>query len=325
MDRFGRVHDYLRISLIEKCNLRCTYCMPEQGIPLSPKSHLMTSDEVFALAKTFVDLGVKKIRFTGGEPLLRKDFDEILRKVAELPVELAITTNGILLDRYYDLLLELNVRSINVSLDTLDSKKFEEITRRNQFDRVMKNIELFNNEHFDLKVNAVLMRGFNESELVDFVEMTQHSSIAVRFIEFMPFGGNKWEEEKTVTLADILGVMNTFYGEEKVVSHAHLPNETSKIFHIEGYQGTFGVISSVTSPFCGDCNRMRLTADGKMKNCLFGQDEKNLLSALREGQDIESLIRSSVHEKHEKHGGLSLDNENADSLDKNRSMILIGG
>jgi GTP cyclohydrolase subunit MoaA len=170
-DTFGRDHSYLRISLTERCNLRCTYCMPEEGVPLSPKSHIMTYDEIYTIAKTFVAHGVTKIRLTGGEPLIRKDISVILEKLAMLPVELAITTNGVIVDRYIDILKKCNINNINVSLDSLKNERFKDITRRNYFDRVYRNIMLLIENGFNVKVNTVLMKGFNEDEIIDFVDL----------------------------------------------------------------------------------------------------------------------------------------------------------
>jgi len=172
-DSFGRKHSYLRISLTELCNLRCTYCMPEEGIQLSPKSHIMTYDEVFEIASVFVKHGVTKIRLTGGEPLIRRDVHLILKKLAELPVELAITSNAVIIDRFINLFKECRIKNINVSLDSLDSDKFKIITRRNNFQKVYDNILLLVNEGFNVKLNVVLMNGFNDDEIIDFIKLTK--------------------------------------------------------------------------------------------------------------------------------------------------------
>jgi len=198
-DSFGRKHTYLRISLTERCNLRCTYCMPEEGVPLLPKEHLMTADEIFEISKLFVEAGVNKIRFTGGEPLLRKDFPQILENLATLPISMSITTNGITIDRYIDLLKKHNVNTINLSLDTLDADKFKKITFRDYFQRVYDNIFKLIDEGFHVKINVVLMKGVNDNEIVDFINFTKQHLVTVRFIEFMPFDGNEWKREKTVS------------------------------------------------------------------------------------------------------------------------------
>ena len=282
-DSFGRQHTYLRISLTELCNLRCTYCMPAEGIQLSPRSHIMTYDEVFTIAKTFVNHGVTKIRLTGGEPLVRRDADVILKRLATLPVELSITSNAVIIDRFIDVLKECNIKNINVSLDSLDAEKFKEITRRNDFEKVYKNIMLLIDEGFNVKLNAVLINGFNDNEIIDFIEFTKALPISVRFIEFMPFDGNKWDKAKMVSYAQVMEYVNSNYDESKVIRMQDAPNDTSKNYKIEGYKGSFAIISSVTNPFCDSCNRIRLTANGRLKNCLFSSSESDLLTPLREG------------------------------------------
>ncbi|MBI4946407.1 MAG: GTP 3',8-cyclase MoaA [Bacteroidetes bacterium] len=322
VDQFGRVHDYLRISLTERCNLRCFYCMPEEGIALRPKAEFMNTDEVIRMAETFVSLGVKKIRITGGEPLVRSDAKQILEKLSKLPVELAITTNGILIDKFFYTIKTSGIRSINVSLDSLDKEKFNSITRRNDFDKVISNINLLLDENYHVKVNAVVIKGVNENEIVNFVQWTSDKNIHVRFIEFMPFDGNKWDFSKVVSMDAILSKVRERFG-EKVTRISDRKNDTSKNYSIAGFKGTFAIISSVTNPFCDTCNRLRLTADGKIKNCLFSDSETDLLSAMRRGEDIVPLIRKSVWNKKEKLGGIT-SFENLEKR-KNRAMISIGG
>ncbi|MFC4722061.1 GTP 3',8-cyclase MoaA [Geojedonia litorea] len=326
-DTFGREHSYLRISLTELCNLRCTYCMPAEGVQLSPKAHIMTFEEVYTIAKTFVEHGVTKIRLTGGEPLVRKDVDVILKKLATLPVELAISTNAVTVDRFIDTFKACGIKNINVSLDSLNPEKFNQITRRNDFKKVYENIHLLVQEDFKVKLNAVLMKNFNDNEIIDFIELTKELPISVRFIEFMPFDGNKWNKEKMVSYAEVMEIVNSAFDENTVIRIQDAPNDTSKNYKIEGYKGSFAVISSVTNPFCDSCNRLRLTANGRIKNCLFSSTESDLLTPLREGKDIEPIIQKAVQAKFKIRGGM-------DTLEKleepklhtqNRSMITIGG
>ena len=326
-DTYGRDHAYLRISLIERCNLRCSYCMPEEGVPLSPKSHLMTYEEIYEIAKIFVNHGVTKIRLTGGEPLIRKDIPVILEKLATLPVELSITTNAVIIDKFIDVLKEHGVKKINVSLDSLDREKFKHITRRDQFDIVYKNMLLLLEEGFNVKVNVVLMKDFNDNEIIDFIKLTKELPISVRFIEFMPFDGNKWNISKMVSYAEVLNYVNIAYQENQIIRLQDAPNDTSKNYKIAGYKGSFAIISSVTNPFCDSCNRLRLTANGQLKNCLFSSTESDLLTTLREGKSIEPAIQKAVQAKFKVRGGM-------DTLEKlqepklhtnNRSMITIGG
>ena len=326
-DHFGRQHTYLRISLTELCNLRCTYCMPAEGIQLSPKSHIMNFDEVYTIAKTFVNHGVTKIRLTGGEPFVRKDVDIILKKLATLPVDLAITSNAVIIDRFVPLLKECNIKNLNISLDSLIKEKFGQITRRNDFDKVMNNIHLLIKEGFNVKINAVLIKGFNDDEIIDFINFTKDLPINMRFIEFMPFDGNKWNKEKMVSLDEILNTVEHNYPKSKIVRLMDAPNDTSKNYKIEGYKGSFAIISSVTNPFCDSCNRLRLTANGRIKNCLFSASESDLLTAMRQGKDIKPIIKKAVQAKFKVRGGMDTQEKLAspDLHSKNRSMIAIGG
>lgn len=326
-DSYGRNHGYLRISLIEKCNLRCSYCMPKDGIPLSPKSHLMTDDEIYKIAKIFVANGVSKIRLTGGEPLIRKDFSTILERLSSLPVTLSITSNAIIIDRFIDVFKANHLLKINLSLDTLDPIKFKKITRRDQFEKVYKNLFLLIKEGFEVKVNVVLMNGFNDNEIIDFIELTKKLPISIRFIEFMPFDGNSWNVEKMVSYKAILERVQLSYQHNKIIRLQDAQNDTTKNYKIAGHLGSFGIISSVTNPFCDSCNRLRLTANGKLKNCLFSAGEADVLTALRSGTNIEPIIARAVKAKFKVRGGMdSLKKlQEPERHTKNRSMIAIGG
>ena len=327
VDTFRRKHTYLRISLTERCNLRCTYCMPEEGVQLSPKSHIMTYDEIYRIAKVFVNHGVTKIRLTGGEPLIRKDATVILKKLATLPVELAITSNAVSIDRFVDTFKACGIRNINVSLDTLNAEKFKNITRRDYFDRVYQNIQLLIKEGFRVKINVVLINGFNDDEIIDFIELTKDWPVSLRFIEFMPFDGNKWNMDKLVSYKEILLKLNTFYSEKNMERLQDAPNDTSKNYKIKEYKGNFAIISSVTNPFCDSCNRLRLTANGHLKNCLFSATESDLLTPLRSGNSIEPIVQKAVLGKFEIRGGMdTLEKLQQPQLhEQNRNMTTIGG
>ncbi|WP_341215966.1 GTP 3',8-cyclase MoaA [uncultured Wocania sp.] len=326
-DTHGRDHTYLRISLIERCNLRCSYCMPEEGVLLSPKNHLMTYEEIYEIAKTFVKHGVTKIRLTGGEPLIRKDIPIILEKLATLPVELSITSNAVIIDKFIDILKVNGVKNINVSLDSLNEEKFKHITRRNEFKKVYNNILLLIKEGFNVKVNAVLMKGFNDNEIIDFIKFTKNLPISVRFIEFMPFDGNKWDISKMVSYKEVMNQVNASFSEEEIERIQDAPNDTSKNYKIKAYKGSFAIISSVTNPFCDSCNRLRLTANGQLKNCLFSSGESDLLTSLRAGKPIEPIIQKAVQAKLKVRGGMNtLEKLQEPKLhNNNRSMITIGG
>ena len=324
IDSHNRVHDYLRISLTDNCNLRCFYCMPEEEYTFTPASQLMQIDEIETLAKIFVSLGVNKIRLTGGEPLVRKDAAEIITTLSKLPVKLTITTNGSRLHEFADTLEQAGVRSLNISLDTLQPEKFQLITRRNQFEKIYDNIQLLLKKDFHVKVNVVVMKGLNDNEINDFVEWTKHQPVHVRFIEFMPFSGNWWTSNKVFPMQQMLDVIKEKYEVVRLQDEKH---DTAKGYRVPGHLGTFAIISTMSSPFCSGCNRMRLTADGKMKNCLFSEKETDLLSALRNGADVIPLIHESVKAKAKELGGqFTADFQHLHAEDiHNRSMITIGG
>ena len=324
VDGFNRVHDYLRISLTDNCNLRCFYCMPEEEYEFTPASKLMQAEEIETIAKIFVANGVNKIRLTGGEPLVRKDAADIIRRLGALGVRLTLTTNGTRLHDFMDVIKAAGITSLNISLDTLDKDRFMLMTRRDQYDRVRSNIALAIREGLHVKVNVVAMKGLNDGEIVDFIRWTKDEPIHVRFIEFMPFSGNKWNSERVMTWQQILEVATNAFDVLPLEREKH---ETAKKYIIPGHLGTFAVISTMSAPFCSDCNRMRLTADGKMKNCLFSTTETDLLTPHRQGMDIVPLIYQSIRDKKKALGGqFTTEMEKIETSKlENRSMITIGG
>lgn len=323
-DNFNRAHDYLRISLTDNCNLRCFYCMPEEDYAFTPASRLMQAAEIETLAATFVSLGVKKIRLTGGEPLVRKDAATIIKALSKLPVQLTMTTNGTRIHEFIEVLKDAGMHTINISLDTLDADKFRLLTRRDLFRQVMDNIELLLLHGFHVKVNVVVMKDLNTNEVNDFIAWTKETPVHIRFIEFMPFSGNKWTSNKVLSMQEILEEISTKYTWQRL---ADGPNDTAKAFTIPGHAGTFAIISTMTAPFCGTCNRMRLTADGKLKNCLFSASETDLLGPLRNGEAVIPLIHQTIRSKAKELGGqLTTDFEHLEATAlQNRSMITIGG
>lgn len=327
LDDFGRFHNYLRISITEHCNLRCTYCMPEEGIALTPKARLMTAAEILTIARHFVDCGVTKIRVTGGEPLVRKDAREILLGLGELGVQLTLTTNGILVPDYLETFRRARIKGLNISIDSLNREKFNRITRRSYFETVLDNIELLLNEGFQVKLNVVLIKGFNDNEITDFVALTKDKKVQVRFIEFMPFLGNQWDRSKLVTYAELMETVRNSYRNHEIERLTDDPNDTAKHYRIKSHQGEFAIISSVSNPFCSTCNRIRLTADGKLKNCLFSNSETSLLEHLRAGNPILPLIQENLRAKKAVRAGMDNDFkiQDPDLFSQNRSMITIGG
>jgi GTP 3',8-cyclase len=300
-DRHARTHRSLRISIVDKCDLRCTYCMPEDQHFLK-REELMTRDEIATIARLFVErYGITKIRLTGGEPLLRPDAVDIVHDMSRLGVSLGLTTNAMSLDKHLDGLIDAGLKNINISLDTFDAERFKRIARRDGFEKVRANILAALQRGQRVKVNMVVMRGVNEDEILGFVEFTRDHPVHVRFIEFMPFAGNRWGRDRVYSYAEMLGHIGSVHSFEKLSDD---PHSTAKAYRVPGWPGTFAVISTVTEPFCGDCDRLRLTAEGKMRNCLFTREETDLLSALRRGQDIGPLIEANVLAKHAMLGGL---------------------
>lgn len=339
--------------------------MPEEGVELSPSSHLLTTPEIVYLSSIFVGQGVDKIRLTGGEPTVRKDIVSLMQQIGQLRrsglKELCLTTNGISLHRKLEPMVKAGLTAVNLSLDTLDPYQFTLMTRRNGHEAVMKSINRIlemnkKGAGIKLKINCVVMRGLNEREILPFVELGQDQNLEVRFIEYMPFDGNKWSEKKMMTYQEMLAIIQERYPDvHRVQDH---PNDTSKTFKVPGFLGRIGFITSMTENFCGSCNRLRITSDGNLKVCLFGNSEVSLRDILREsnnGKPVDEhaleairqlemdraeqlpsstgalgtseresrlleVIGMAVKRKKEKHAGIG-ELENM----KNRPMILIGG
>lgn len=323
-DGFGRRHSYLRMSLTEKCNLRCQYCMPEEGVKLTPRAQLLTTAEVLTLARLFVHEGVEKIRLTGGEPLIRPDVLEIIAELRKLKglKTIAVTTNGMNLSRLLPGLKTAGLDLLNISLDSLVPAKFEFIVRRKGFHKVMEGIDKAIEMGYNpVKVNCVVMRGLNEDEVLDFVALTKRKPLDVRFIEYMPFDGNKWNFKKMVSYQEMLDHIRQQWPDLEQIQGGE--TDTAKAFKVPGYQGQVGFITSMSDHFCGSCNRLRITADGNLKVCLFGNSEVSLRDTLRSGasdQELLEIIGAAVGRKKKQHAGMF----NISQM-KNRPMILIGG
>lgn len=322
VDNFGRPHTYLRISLTDRCNLRCFYCMPEDGIQLMDKPSIMTLEEIISLATSFRDLGVDTIRLTGGEPLVRKNFGHLVEELSKLGVTLKITTNGIVLDKYLDLFQKIGLKKINFSLDTLDKARSIFITKRDFYDRIMQNLEKALEMGMHIKLNIVLIKGVNDAEINDFIALTKHKNLVVKFIEFMPFKGNEWDWSKGVSKQEILDTVEKKFGEIEVLENPK--HSTSTNFKVVGHTGSFAIVSTITNPFCSECNRIRVTADGKMKNCLFANSETDLLSPMRAGEELSPIILNAIKSKKYSRDGMDVKMD-AEHYEQNRSMISIGG
>jgi cyclic pyranopterin phosphate synthase len=327
-DPFGRHIDYLRVSITDRCNFRCVYCMPEAGFPTTPKEESLTSEEIIRLVRVAASLGMSKIRLTGGEPLLRKDLPEMVREIASTPgvTELSCTTNGFLLDRLAKPLAEAGLSRINVSLDTLREDRFQPIARRGTLEEVLTGIRAAQNAGLaPIKLNCVAMRGVNEDEAADFAEWTKREPIHIRFIELMPM---RWSLDETPDEFEPMSAHGTkgllqlrqargdmlsdvdmrrmFVPMDEIrrrIEESHGPLETADIatngpartYRIPGAAGTIGFISQITNDFCVRCNRLRLTHDGFLRPCLMSDGELDLRSPLRSGASDEELVRLFQH------------------------------
>lgn len=327
VDQFGRRLADLRVSVTDRCNFRCLYCMPEEGLPWLDNGRLMAFDELERLVRLFVRLGIEEVRLTGGEPTLRRGLPDLIRRLAQIPdmSSLSLTTNGYLLKELAGPLAEAGLTRINVSLDTLVTEKFERITRRDALHRVLEGLEEVERHPaiHPIKVNAVAMRDFTEEEIIPFAELARRKPYIIRFIEFMPLDAEgKWRNEKVLTGEEIRRTIHAW--KPLVRLHSDDPSSTSRNYVFEDGVGQIGFINPVSEPFCATCNRVRLTADGELRTCLFSVEDTSLLEPLRAGatdEDLEQRIREIAWHKELKHHI----NEGAYFVRPNRSMSQIGG
>jgi cyclic pyranopterin phosphate synthase len=325
VDSFGRVHTDLRVSLTDRCNLRCSYCMPPEGLDWLPSPELLTDDEVVRVISIAVrDLGIREVRLTGGEPLLRRGLVDIVGRLSALTPKprLSMTTNGIGLARVVESLAESGLERVNVSLDTLRRSTFVALARRDRIDDVFAGIDAARAVGLSpVKVNAVLMRGINDDEALDLLHYCLDHGLSLRFIEQMPLDAQHgWDREVMVTAQEILDRLSTTHTLTPVEERGSAPAEE---FLIDGGPATVGVIASVSRPFCGSCDRVRLTADGQVRNCLFAREESDLRAALRSGADdaeIARRFRESIAGKRPGHGI-----DDPTFLQPDRPMSAIGG
>ncbi|UCB44630.1 MAG: GTP 3',8-cyclase MoaA, partial [Spirochaetota bacterium] len=303
-DSHGRVIDYLRISVTDRCNMRCSYCIPEEGVKFIPSDEILRYEEILTLADIFIGKGIKKIRITGGEPLLRNDILFLIERLGTKPIdEIVLTTNGILLGEYAERLKDSGVERVNVSLDSLNKNTYQRITKTDSLPRVIDGIHKANKSGLKVKVNVVAMRGINDSELLDFVNFGKKNNIGLRFIEVMP---QYYSEEM---------VKDLFIGSKEIVSQIEkeytltsLKNSqkgsVERLFEIRETDYKFGIINAMSDPFCSHCNRLRLMANGVLKACLFGEDGPNLKKMLGENkkeEEISRAIEKLVMDKPEKY------------------------
>lgn len=324
LDRFGRNIHYLRISLTDHCNLRCVYCMPED-MTFRPNSAMLQDDELLRLVGVFARLGFDKIRLTGGEPTVRANVVDVVRRIAETPgiQSLSMTTNGVLLEKLARPLKEAGLQRVNVSLDTVDAERFHRITRWGRLEQVWAGIQAAEAAGLTpVKINAVVVRGFNDGDVTDLARLTLEHDWQVRFIEMMPFGGDTaFQQKQVVSDKEIRERIETELGPLELQGGGRLDGE-ARIYRLPGAPGELGFISSVTLPFCASCSRARLTADGKLRLCLLRDKELDLLTPLRQGatdEELRQLVVAGIWVKPWGHG--LADGEVA----TNRVMSEIGG
>lgn len=295
IDTFGRVHRSLRISITDKCQLRCTYCMPAEGLPWISSANLLSPDEFARLAGLLRGCGFTDFRITGGEPLVRPQVTEIVRRIAslagdgsDLPLDLSLTTNAVLLERYAADLKNAGLQRINVSLDTLHRDRFRELTLRDRLDDVLRGLDAARRAGLEpIKVNTLIMPGINDDEILDLADFALTNGYRLRFIEQMPLGSGSWDARTIITQQQILDTLSQRYELREMPGRGSAP---AAEWTVDGGPATIGVIASVTSPFCGDCDRLRLSADGQLRTCLFSDRETDLRTPLRDGADDRELL-----------------------------------
>ncbi|NUQ63948.1 MAG: GTP 3',8-cyclase MoaA [Pirellulales bacterium] len=326
VDRFGRVHTDLRVSVTDRCNLRCVYCMPAEGVEFRPHSAILSFEEIERFVAIATRLGVRKVRITGGDPLVRRGILDLVRLLAAVPgiTDLAMTTNGILLGDYAHGLRAAGVRRLNISLDTLDREKFQQISRRDELARVLRGIEAACRAGFDqIKLNTLAIRGQTEDEIVPLARFAREYGLEVRFIEFMPLdAARQWQNDRVLSAREILRVLQEDLGPLEPILPKNANAPATEYRFLDG-GGRVGVIASVTEPFCDECNRLRLTAEGKVRNCLFSTEEWDVRNLLRNGatdERIAELLHDTVGAKKKSHG-----TESGAFAAPERVMYQIGG
>lgn len=306
VDGFGRTHKDLRVSLTDKCNLRCTYCMPEEGVDWISKAKHLTPEELKRVVGILCEDGIEEVRLTGGEPLLHPEVVEIVKALNSLPTkpEISMTTNATRLNVLADELKSAGLKRLNISLDTLNPITFKELTRRDGFEETMIGIKAAQAAGYSpIKINSVLMRGINDHEAVDLLDWAIKNNFELRFIEQMPLDAqHAWDKKLMITQEEIYKALTSKY---KLSPANNRGSDPAELFNIEGVKVRVGIIASVTAPFCGNCDRLRLTSDGQLRNCLFASDESDLRIPLRNGasdQQLREIIMKNVSQKKKGHG-----------------------
>jgi GTP 3',8-cyclase len=305
-DGHGRLIGDLRVSVTDRCNFRCQYCMPAEGLPWLERAEILTFEEIERLVGLFASLGVRDVRLTGGEPLVRRDFPRLAKMLSEIEdvADLSVTTNGFLLERDAERLVAAGINRFNVSVDSLQRDRFYQLTRRDALDQVLRGLEKLASfpEAHPIKINAVAMRGFTEQEVLPFAELARQTPYEVRFIEFMPLDADHaWTPDQVLTGAEIREAIEAVY---PLTAEPRETSATARVYRFADGPGRIGFINPVSEPFCADCNRVRLTADGRLRTCLFSLNETDLRAPLRDGTSdaqVEQIIRDAVWRKELKH------------------------
>ncbi|MEK9740789.1 MAG: GTP 3',8-cyclase MoaA [Flavobacteriaceae bacterium] len=325
-DSFNRDINYVRIAVTDRCNLRCFYCMPEQGIVYEPKVHLLSYEEIIRLLTILGQLGFTKVRFTGGEPFLRNDFTQLIEKTAALNSfeSIHITSNGTLIQNHIPLLKKLGITKLNLSLDTLNEERFKKITRRNDFSKVWETLHLLINENFRIKVNTVVMSGINTEDILPMAELALKYPIHIRFIEEMPFNGGAKENHKIFSSKEIFSILKEQYPDLKVLSGKH--GDTATEYTAVHFKGKIGIIPAFSRTFCTTCNRLRITANGEIKTCLYDGGVFSMRDFLRSGAtDLEVKEKFIELVRLKPKDGFEAEKFTTKSIIRKESMSSIGG
>jgi GTP 3',8-cyclase len=327
VDSHNRRINYMRISITDRCNLRCQYCMPKEGIPLFHHSDILRYEEILRVASLAVKNGITKIRITGGEPLVRKGVDHLVQQLGQLKgiQDLSMTTNGILLEEFAHPLHQAGLKRVNISMDSLDPEKYQKITGGGELSRVWAGIEAAKAMGFSpIKINVVAIAGFNDMEILDFARLTMHDALQIRFIEFMPIGdANEWQPEHSIPCEEIKRRIESYHPLTPVHSGRNGYDGPARLFRFPQAPGMIGFISPISDHFCNSCNRLRLTADGKLKTCLFSDEETDLTSLLRSGasdEELEKRLSQAISQKPLRHSSIGFSMKRC-----HRPMVKIGG
>lgn len=326
VDNYGRKLDYLRLAVTDRCNLRCTYCMPVGGLDWIRKSELMTDEEMLRICSLFVEMGIRRIRITGGEPFVRKDLIKFLEKISSLAAlhELTLTTNGVVTAPFVPELKRIGVRSVNLSLDTLDKERFTRIAHRDELDNVLRTLDALLKYNVEIKINAVVMENLNIEDIVPLVRLSKSLPVSIRFIEEMPFNGGSYQAGLHWNYKRILAHIQSHFPDIQKIPDE--PNSTSYNYHIPGHLGNVGIIAAWSRLFCGTCNRIRITPSGVIRTCLYDNGKVNIKDILREGASDEGLkewIRHTVSTKAKDGWEAEKNRDNHEPV--HESMATIGG